>query len=146
MMQSLLERLQGGLRQIHWLSLLTGVFLFALLNLLLSLFMPVSSEVHIPGQKDQAAGYPHAVMWLNVIAAVLSIAIAPYLLRAVDRMQQRVARQNTELQSLRAIDSALNRQLNLAAILEIALKEWTPMTRRGSRRAPSTMSPPPGST
>ena len=124
-MKSLLERIQGGLRQMHWLSLLTGVLLFALLNLLLSLFVPTPSVVDLNGQRHESGGYSHAAMWLNVLAAVLSVAIAPYLLRTIDRMQQRVARQNTELKSLRAIDSALTRQLNLAAILEVAVKECT---------------------
>lgn len=124
-MKSLLERIQGGLRQMHWLSLLTGVLLFALLNLFLSLFIVTPPPATTGGPHTDTGGSSHAEMWVNVLAAVLSIGIAPYLLRTIDRMQQHVARQNTELKSLRAIDNALNRQLNLAAILEIAVKECT---------------------
>ncbi|MDQ2687893.1 MAG: GAF domain-containing protein, partial [Armatimonadota bacterium] len=123
-MNSLLERIRGGLRQMHWLSLLTGVLLFALLNLLLALFVPSPPSYDAFG-RPIATHIPWAQMWVNLIAAVLSVIIAPYLLRTVDRMQQHVARQNTELKSLRAIDNALNSQLNLAAILEIAVKECT---------------------
>lgn len=121
-MKSLLERIQGGLRQMHWLSLLTGVLLFALLNLLLSLVWP--DPVQIKGEPPPA-WYQKSAAWVNIVAAVLAVGIAPYLLRAMDGMQRHVARQNTELQSLRTIDGALNRQLNLAAILDIAVKEAT---------------------
>lgn len=124
-MKSLWERILGGLRQMHWLSLLTGVLLFALLNLLLSLCIPPPPPAFDVAGHPIEIQTPRAEMWVNLIAAVLSISIAPYLLRAIDRMQQHVARQNTELKSLRTIDSALTRQLNLAAILEIAVKECT---------------------
>ncbi len=65
------------------------------------------------------------MMWINVIAAALAVAIAPYLLRIFDQMQQRLSRQNSELRSLHAIDQALNAQLDLNALLDIAVKEAT---------------------
>lgn len=108
--KSLVERLRGGVRGLQWLALLTGIVVFALLNLLLTLFLP--------------SGW-HADIYINVIAAVIAIAFAPYLLRTIDGMQQRVERQNKELRSLHAIDSALNQQRNLQAILNVGVSEAT---------------------
>ncbi len=109
-MNTLLERLRGGLRGLQWLALLTGILVFALLNLILTLLLPARS---------------HAELWVNFVAALLAAGIAPYLLRAIDRMQQKVERQNNELRSLHAIDSALSRQLNLQALADIAVGEAT---------------------
>ena len=109
-MKPLLERLRGGLGWLPWLALLTGIVAVALLNLVLTLLIPTRW---------------HAGVWVNLVAAVLAAAIAPYLLRTMDRISQRVERQNNELRSLHAIDSALNKQLNLQAILDVAVKEAT---------------------
>ena len=109
-MKPWLERLRGGLGWLPWLALLTGILAVALLNLLLTLLLPSGS---------------HAQVGVNIVAAVLAAAIAPYLLRTMDRISRRVERQNSELRSLHAIDSALNQQLNLQAILDVAVKEAT---------------------
>ena len=109
-MKLILERLRAGLNWLQWLSLLAGILVFALLNLLLTLVLPTGS---------------HVQRWVNVAAALLAAVIAPYLLRAIDRMQQKVERQNNELRSLHAIDGALSRQLNLQALLEVGVREAT---------------------
>lgn len=106
----LLERLRGGVRGLQWLALLTGIVVFAVFNLLLTLFLPSGGRAEI---------------YANLIAAIIAIAVAPYLLRTIDGMQQQVERQNKELRSLHAIDSALNRQRNLQAILEVGVSEAT---------------------
>ena len=51
--------------------------------------------------------------------------IAPYLMRAFDRMHRQADQQNKELRSLHAIDRAINAQLDLDAILQIAVREAT---------------------
>lgn len=132
MMKSLLARVRGGMTQQQWLSLLTGVLLFALLNLFLTLILggsgTSSGRAGQPAEPGWPGGFsdvPRAELWVNVIAAVLAVGIAPYLLRTIDQMQQREARQKTELESLHAIDNALNTQLNLTAILNVAVTEAT---------------------
>ena len=102
----------GGKRGggISWLSAVIGILLFALLDLLLSL---------LPGRGN------HAALVADGLAAVIAIVVAPFLLRLFDQMQQRVLRQNNELRSLHAIDSAISSTLDLQKALDVAIKEVT---------------------
>ena len=102
----LTNRREGG---ISWLSAIIGILVFAVLDLLLSL---------LPGRMGS-----HAALIADTVATVLAIVIAPFLLRTFDQMQQRVTRQNNELRSLHAIDSAISSTLNLQTVLEVAVKE-----------------------
>ncbi len=111
----LLGRLAGSQAGgISWLSALTGILLFALFNLLLTLLLP-----------GQFAGSTSAAVVSDAVAALLAIIIAPFLLKTLDKMQEQVARQNNELRSLHAIDRAIGGTLDLQAVLEIAVKEAT---------------------
>ncbi len=93
------------------LPALIGILLFSLLSLLLTLVLPTHST--------------RAAVILDVCATVLAIVIAPFVMRTVDQMQQRVTRQNSELRSLHAIDRALSGTLDLPTILTVAVKEVT---------------------
>jgi serine phosphatase RsbU (regulator of sigma subunit) len=112
LMKLLLERLRGGLNWLQWVSLLVGILVFAVFNLLLTLLLPARS---------------HAEAWINVAAAVMAAGIAPYLLRTIDRIQRRADQKDNELRSLQAIaiDSALSPQYNLQSLLELAVKQAT---------------------
>ncbi len=107
-MNFLQERIWGKIGRLQWLSLLAGVLLFAVLNLLLTLLVHNAPRVIVP---------------INITAAVLAIAIGPYLLRTIDGMQQTLSRQNNELRSLHAIDEALGARLETSAILDVAVRE-----------------------
>lgn len=96
---------------ISWLSALAGILLFALLSLLLTVLLPTHST--------------RAAVLIDLIAALAAIVIAPFVLRAVDQMQQQVTRQNSELRSLHAIDRAISGTLELQTMLTIAIKEVT---------------------
>ncbi len=80
-----LPPLPGNRGGVSWLSALIGILVFALLSLLLSLLLP--------GRLGK-----NAALIVDALAAVLAIAIAPFLLRLFDQMQQRVpaAKQRTE--------------------------------------------------
>ena len=93
------------------LPALIGILLFSLVSLLLTVVLPTHST--------------HATIILDIAATVLSIVIAPFVMRTVDQMQQRVTRQNNELRSLHAIDRAISGTLDLQTILSVAVKEVT---------------------
>lgn len=101
-------RRTGG---ISWLSALIGILSFSLLSLLLTLVLPTHST--------------RAAVILDIATTVLAIVLAPFVLRRVDEMQQRVTRQNNELRSLHAIDRAISGTLDLQTILTVAVKEAT---------------------
>lgn len=101
----------GGM---SWLSALAGILLFALFNLLLTLLLP-----------GKFAHTAHTAITLNAVAAFAAIAITPFVLRSVDKMQQQVTRQNSELRSLHAIDRAISGTLDLPTLLNVAIKEIT---------------------
>ena len=105
-MNFLQQRVFGKIGRLQWLSLVAGILLFAVVNLLLTLLVHNSQRAVIP---------------INIIAAVLG----PYLLRAIDEMQQTLTRQNGELRSLHAVDNALRNRQDLDAILAIAARETT---------------------
>ncbi len=107
-MNFLQERILGKIGRLQWLSLLAGVLLFSILNLVLTLLVHNASRVIIP---------------INIVAAVLAMAIGPYLLRTLDAMQQTLTRQNKELRSLHAIDEALGARLETSEILDVAVRE-----------------------
>ena len=111
----------GGLWWLQWVAVLIAVGLFAALSLLLTPVIPMQgSHPGQPGLRPKIA-----LIWINGIAAVLAMLIAPHLLRIFERMQQRTERQTNELQSLRTIDRAINAQLDLDHILRMAVKEAT---------------------
>ncbi len=111
----LLGRLAGSKAGgISWLSAMVAILLYALCNLLLDVALP-----------ERFAQSTHAAIVSDALAAVLAIIIAPFLLRTLDQMQEQVARQNSELRSLHAIDRAIGGTLELQAVLEIAVKEAT---------------------
>jgi len=93
------------------LPALIGILLFSLLSLLLTVVLPTHST--------------RAAVILDVSATLLAIVIAPFVMRTVDQMQQRVTRQNNELRSLHAIDRAISGTLDLQTILTVAVKEVT---------------------
>ena len=93
------------------LPALIGILLFSLVSLLLTVVLPTHST--------------HATIILDIAATILSIIIAPFVMRTVDQMQQRVTRQNNELRSLHAIDRAISGTLDLQTILSVAVKEVT---------------------
>jgi len=93
------------------LPALIGILLFSLVSLLLTVILPTHST--------------RAAVILDISAAVLAVVIAPFVMRAVDQMQQRVTRQNNELRSLHAIDRAISGTLDLQTILTVAVKEVT---------------------
>lgn len=107
-MNSLQDQLFGKIGRLQWLSLLAGVLLFAVLNLLLTLLVHNATRVIIP---------------INIVAAVLAVVIGPYLLRTIDDLQQTLTRQNKELRSLHAIDEALSARVETSAILDVAVRE-----------------------
>lgn len=94
-----------------WLPALIGILLFSLVSLLLTVILPTHST--------------RAAVILDVFATVIAIVIAPFVMRTVDQMQQRVTRQNNELRSLHAIDRAISGTLDLQTILTVAVKEVT---------------------
>jgi serine phosphatase RsbU (regulator of sigma subunit) len=94
-----------------WLPALIGILLFSLVSLLLTVILPTHST--------------RAAVILDVAATLLAIVIAPFVMRTVDQMQQRVTRQNNELRSLHAIDRAISGTLDLQTILTVAVKEVT---------------------
>ena len=93
------------------LPALIGILLFSLVSLLLTLVLPTHSN--------------RAAVILDIAATALAIVIAPFVMRTVDQMQQRVTRQNNELRSLHAIDRAISGTLELQTILSVAVKEVT---------------------
>jgi len=93
------------------LPALIGILLFSVVSLLLTVILPTHST--------------RAAIILDISAAVLAVVIAPFVMRAVDQMQQRVTRQNNELRSLHAIDRAISGTLDLQTILAVAVKEVT---------------------
>ena len=99
---------------ISWLSAVIGILVFAVLNLVITLLVP-----------HKLAGTTGATVVTDTVAAVLAIVLAPFLLRTFDAMQQKVTRQNNELQSLHAIDSAISSTLDLQTVLTVAIKEVT---------------------
>ena len=107
-MNLLFNRFPGG---VAWLPALIGILLFSLLSLLLTLVLPTHST--------------RAAVILDGCATALAIVIAPFVIRTVDQMQQRVTRQNNELRSLHAIDRAISGTLDLQTILTVAVKEVT---------------------
>jgi len=104
----------GGRAGGSWLAALSGILLFALLNLLLTLLLP-----------GRFTHFTHAAVAINGIAVVLAIVIAPFLIRSLDGMQQTLTRQNSELQSLHVIDRAIAGTMDLRTILQVAIKEVT---------------------
>jgi serine phosphatase RsbU (regulator of sigma subunit) len=111
LLSTLTDSRTGG---ISWLSALAGILLFALFNLFLTLLLP-----------GKFAHSTHAAVILNAVAALAAIIITPFVLRSVDRMQQQVTRQNSELRSLHAIDRAISGTLDLQTLLTVAIKEVT---------------------
>ncbi len=107
-MNFLQDQLFGKIGRLQWLSLLAGVLVFAVLNLLLTLLVHNAERVIVP---------------INIIAAVLAIVIGPYLLRTIDGLQQALTRQNKELRSLHAIDAALSARVETNAVLDVAVRE-----------------------
>ncbi len=99
---------------ISWLSALVAILLYALCNLLLDVALP-----------ERFAQTTHAAIVSDALAALLAIVIAPFLLRTLDKMQEQVTRQNSELRSLHAIDRAISGTFELQSVLEIAVKEAT---------------------
>ncbi len=104
----------SSLRWLQWVAILIAVGLFAALSLLVT--------VLFPWEKHHAE---YALVWINGIAALLAVVIAPYLLRSFERMQQRAERQNSELRTQHAIDRAINAQFDLRDILQVAVAEAT---------------------
>ena len=105
-------RLTGGrIGGAALLPALIGILLFSLLSLLLTLMLPTHST--------------RAAVILDLAATLLAIVIAPFVMRTVDQMQQRVTRQNNELRSLHAIDRAISGTLDLQTILTVAVKQVT---------------------
>ena len=94
-----------------FLPALIGILLFSLVSLLLTVVLPTHSM--------------HAAVILDISATLFAIVIAPFVMRTVDQMQQRVTRQNNELRSLHAIDKAISGTLDLQTILTVAVKEVT---------------------
>ncbi|MGI4791802.1 MAG: GAF domain-containing SpoIIE family protein phosphatase [Janthinobacterium lividum] len=99
---------------ISWLSALSGILLFALLSLLLTFLLP-----------GRYAHTNDAALAITGIAVLLSIVIAPFLIRIFDGMQQTLTRQNSELRSLHVIDRAIAGTMELPTILQVAIKEVT---------------------
>jgi serine phosphatase RsbU (regulator of sigma subunit) len=97
-----------------WLSALSGILLFALFSLLLTFLLP-----------GRLAHSTQAALAINGIAILLSIVIAPFLIRTLDRMQDTLTRQNSELKSLHVIDRAIAGTMHLPTILQVAIKEVT---------------------
>lgn len=104
----------SGLRWLQWVAVLIALGLFAALSLLMTLFFPADPH---RGEK--------ALVWINGLAALIAIVVAPYLLRVFERMQQHMERQNSELRTQHAIDKAINAQYDLRRILEVAVGEAT---------------------
>ena len=99
---------------VSWLSALAGILLFSLFSLVLTFLLP-----------GAFAHSTHAALAINGVAALLSIVIAPFLLKTFDRMQQTLTRQNSELRSLHVIDRAIAGTMDLPTILQVAIKEVT---------------------
>ena len=99
---------------VSWLSALAGILLFSLFSLVLTFLLP-----------GRFAHSTHAALAINGIAALLSIVIAPFLLRTFDKMQNTLTRQNSELRSLHVIDRAIAGTMDLPTILQVAIKEVT---------------------
>ena len=97
-----------------WLAALSGILLFALLDLLLTFLLP-----------GRFAHTTQAALIINGLAVLLSALIAPFLIKLFDSMQTTLARQNSELRSLHAIDRAIAGTLDLPTILSVAIKEVT---------------------
>ena len=97
-----------------WLSALSGILLFAVFSLLLTFLLP-----------GRFAHSTQAALAINGIAILLSIVIAPFLIRTLDRMQDTLTRQNSELKSLHVIDRAIAGTMDLPTILSVAIKEVT---------------------
>jgi serine phosphatase RsbU (regulator of sigma subunit) len=104
----------SSLRWLQWVAILIAVGLFGALSLLIT--------VLFPWQQHHAES---ALVWINGIAALLAIVIAPYLLRTFEQMQQNAERDNSELRTQHAIDRAINAQYDLNAILQVAVTEAT---------------------
>ncbi len=108
-MNSLFTQLFGSRGSgFSWLSALSGILLFALLDLLLTFLLPGG-----------------VALIVNGLAVLLSALIAPFLIRLFDNMQSTLARQNSELRSLHVIDRAIAGTLDLPTILQVAIKEVT---------------------
>jgi serine phosphatase RsbU (regulator of sigma subunit) len=104
------------------LSAITNLGLFAVINILLVAL--VRTDTHV--DPNASAYYTLRVfIWTNAIAAVATAIAAPFVLSAFERMQHRLTRQNKELRSLHAIDTAISAELNLATILEVAVRNAT---------------------
>ena len=117
-----------------------AVGLFAGLNLLLTWHLAAVSPRAVPHRIDTVERIPvHTLYWVNglaaLIAILLAILIAPYLVRTFERMQQRAERQNNELRSLHVMGQAINAELDLGVLLQMAVKEATLAVDGGGRGA-----------
>ncbi len=112
--QQLWGQLLSGRAGGSWLSALSGILSFALFSLLLTLLLP-----------GRFAHSTQAALIVNSVAVVLSVVIAPFLLRTLDKMQDTLTRQNSELRSLHVIDRAIAGTMDLQTILQVAIKEVT---------------------
>ena len=109
-------------RNLIRLSILTNLALFAVANILLASF---ASPENIGGPGSPVYDLIHKLIWTCGAAAFIAALIAPVVLHSVERLQQRLVRQNAELRSLHAIDTAISAELRLESILQAAVKHAT---------------------
>jgi serine phosphatase RsbU (regulator of sigma subunit) len=109
-------------RNLVRLSILTNLALFAVSNILIAALSPgdVLAQPNSPIFQLE-----RKLIWTCSGSALFAALIAPILLNSVERIQQRLARQNTELRSLHAIDTAISAELKLEPILQAAVKHAT---------------------
>lgn len=109
----------GGRQHLVMLSAVTNLGLFAVINILLVALVHVDTHSSLPDSVNYTV---RVFIWANAAAAVITAIAAPFILSAFERLQHRLSRQNKELRSLHAIDTAISSELNLGTILEVAVR------------------------
>ncbi|WP_165864106.1 SpoIIE family protein phosphatase [Capsulimonas corticalis] len=109
----------GGERRILiGLTIVTNVALFAVAGILMAAIIP-------PRAASTLRTDLHFMLIIDGIAALAAILIAPTLLNALERMQQRVGRQNAKFRALHGIDSAIMKEDAPDRVLQMAVRQAT---------------------
>lgn len=109
-------------RNLIRLSILTNLALFAVTNIMIAGLTPgeVFNQPNSP-----VFDLERKLIWTCGASAMFSAIVAPLLIQSIERIQQRLTRQNAELRSLHSIDTAISAQLKLEPILDAAVKHAT---------------------
>ena len=110
----------GGVRRtLIWLGFVVNVALFAVAGIVMILLMPPATN------NPRVSNGLHFLLLINGVAALAAFLIAPTLLGALDRIQQRAGRQNAKFRGLHGIDIAIMAEEDPDHVLQVAVRQAT---------------------